>query len=153
MPGDGRGGRRCVLAETSQAVRERVRSPGRGGQAPKVRRARRLTDRLGPADVGDRMARATSEVHWTIAWPPGYRPRMDIHSTGRAIHALAALRDSNGDVAKAAGRLGIRPDQVVEAVETGGSALYERLGDGRIMPTQMGLGFAERISTFPYVNW
>lgn len=82
-----------------------------------------------------------------------YRSGVDVNSTGRTIHALAALRDSNGDVAKAARRLGVRADQVVGAVETGGGALYERLGDGRIMPTQMGRGFADRVSTFPHVSW
>ena len=78
---------------------------------------------------------------------------MDVHETGRAIHALAALRDSNGEVDRAAQVLGISPAKLVQAVEGGGAALYERLGDGRIMPTQMGLGFAERSSTFPHVSW
>lgn len=84
-----------------------------------------------------------------ISFPDGH----GLPRTGRAIHTLAALRDANGDVILAANQLGVSPVKVVDAVEGGNSALYERQADGRILPTAMGLRFADRVSTFPHVSW
>jgi len=78
---------------------------------------------------------------------------MDIHTTGRAIHALAALRDCNGNVAEAAAKLDITPKQLVGALAEVGPAFYEQRADGKMVPTQIGLRFATRVETFPYVNW
>jgi hypothetical protein len=78
---------------------------------------------------------------------------MDIQTTRRVIHALAALRDHNGDVAGAAGKLGISEKVLIQAVASGGPNLFEQSGDGKIQPTHMGLRFAARVDDFPYANW
>jgi len=78
---------------------------------------------------------------------------MDIHTTGRAIHALAALRDCNGNVAEAAVKLGISQEMLVSALTEVGPTFYEQPGDGKIIPSEVGLRFATRVDMFPYVNW
>jgi len=78
---------------------------------------------------------------------------MDVHATGRVIHALAALRDCNGNVEEAAVKLGISEETLIRALAEVGSNFYDRLDDGRICPTPMGLRFAGRVGTFPRVNW
>ena len=78
---------------------------------------------------------------------------MDVNATGRVIHALAALRDSDGNVQVAAVNLGISKETLLRALAEVGPKFYEELGDGRILPTPMGLRFADRVGTFPYVNW
>ncbi|MDQ3742091.1 MAG: hypothetical protein M3389_14215 [Actinomycetota bacterium] len=78
---------------------------------------------------------------------------MDVNSTGRVIHALAALRDADGDVATAAASKGIPPEILIRALAEGGANFYEQTPDGRVRPTAMGLRFAEQEAAFPYVNW
>ena len=78
---------------------------------------------------------------------------MDVNSTGRIIHALAALRDSNGDIERAAAAKGISPETLLRALSEAGSNFYAQAGDGRILPTEMGLRFAGQEGAFPYVNW
>lgn len=78
---------------------------------------------------------------------------MDVNSTGRVIHALAALRDAAGDVAAAAASKGISEQTLLRALSEGGAILYKREADGRIVPTATGLRFAERTHAFPHVNW
>ena len=77
----------------------------------------------------------------------------DINSTGRVIHALAALRDADGDVAKAAAAKGISPDALLKALAEGGANFYATSDDGRIRPTETGLRFANQVAAFPHVNW
>jgi hypothetical protein len=78
---------------------------------------------------------------------------MDTHTTGRAIHALAALRDCNGDVAAAATKLGTSQERLISALRAVGPTFYEQSGDGKILPSEVGLRFASRADMFPYVNW
>jgi len=78
---------------------------------------------------------------------------MNAQSAGRVIHALAALRDCDGNAANAASKLGISEETLIRALAEVGSNFYDQTGDGRIIPTHMGLRFAEAIDTFPYVNW
>ncbi len=78
---------------------------------------------------------------------------MDINSTGRVIHALAALRDANGDIGAAASAKGISEEVLLRALSEGGSNFYEKTPDGRIVPTATGLGFADQIHAFPHVTW
>jgi hypothetical protein len=78
---------------------------------------------------------------------------LDVNATGRAIHALAALRDANGDIVSAAAKLGIAEAVLLQAVSEAGPKLFQQAADGSINPTQMGLRFAEQVHAFPYVNW
>jgi DNA-binding transcriptional LysR family regulator len=78
---------------------------------------------------------------------------MDTHIAGRAIHALAALRDCNGNIAEAAAKLGISQNRLVGALAEAGPAFYEQLNDRTIIPSELGLRFASRVDVFPYVNW
>ena len=78
---------------------------------------------------------------------------MDIQTTGQVIHALAALRDCNGNLAQAAARLGVSEDAIRRALAQAGPNFYTQSADGSIQPTEMGLRFADRVGTFPHVNW
>lgn len=78
---------------------------------------------------------------------------MDINSTGRIVHALAALRDAEGDVQQAASRLGISEETLRRAIAEGGATFFEEGAAGTVKPTAMGSRFADRADTFPYVNW
>ena len=78
---------------------------------------------------------------------------MDTHAAGRAIHALAALRDCNGNIAEAATKLDISQKRLVSALAEAGPAFYEQPNERTIIPSELGLRFASRVDMFPYVNW
>jgi hypothetical protein len=78
---------------------------------------------------------------------------LDRQTGGRVIHALAALRDCCGDVAGAAAKLDISQEQLIAAIEEVGPNFYEMPGDGRVLPSRIGLRFADQVDVFPYVSW
>lgn len=78
---------------------------------------------------------------------------MDKQTCARVIHALAALRDCNGDVEKAAAKLGTSPEYMTGALAEAGPNFYVDPGDGRLIPSQMGLRFATQVHVFPHVSW
>lgn len=78
---------------------------------------------------------------------------MDKQTGAQVVHALAALRDCNGNVAEACAKLDISAEQLLRPLEEVGSNFYEMTGDGRIVPSIVGLRFASQIDIFPYANW
>lgn len=78
---------------------------------------------------------------------------MDVNETGRVIHALDAIRRADGDLTKAAALTSTSAGRLQEVLDPSAGRFWNLTPDGRIRLTPMGDGFADRVATFPRVNW
>ena len=54
---------------------------------------------------------------------------------------------------KAAGLVGVAPNRLQGVLSPSEGKFWSYLPDGSVRLTPMGEGFADRVSTFPRVNW
>lgn len=78
---------------------------------------------------------------------------LDTKETGRVIHALAAVRDSEGSPQAAAAKLGISEELLLATLSAVSPKFCSHDADGVIRLTPMGSRFADQTGVFPWVNW